>query len=418
MNCESAVVEAEIRSIPIARPYFGKEEEAAVCEVLRSGWVVQGPRVAAFEEAFKKFLGVTEAVATSSCTTALHLALGAAGIGPGDEVVVPSFTFIASANAIEYVGARPVFVDVDPRTYTMAPEKLDEYVRQCSRRGSPLPKAVIPVSLFGLCADMGAIARIAKEHALIMIEDAACGFGASREGRRAGTEALVGCFSFHPRKAITTGEGGMVVTGDAGIAQTVRMLRDHGASKSDLERHASHGGSLLPEYRVLGHNYRMTDLQGALGVVQMEKAATVLQKRREAAVYYDYLLRQVEEIVPPFTPRGFGHAYQSYVCLYRGRERYAAEDEKIDWEKAERANQARNLLMAALEERGISVRQGTHAVHTLEYYRQKYGLRDRDLPRAYLADRLSMALPLYCGITPEEQERVIRELKAALGTSY
>jgi perosamine synthetase len=417
MNSECATADPETGRIPIAKPCFGEEEEAAVCEVLRSGWVVQGPRVAAFEEGFKKFLRVTEAVATSSCTTALHLALHAAGIGPGDEVLVPSFTFIASANAIEYVGARPVFVDINLATYTIAPRKMEEYLHECSRQGRKPPRAVMPVSLFGLCADMGEITRIAGTYDLLVIEDAACGFGASRAGRPAGTEALVGCFSFHPRKAITTGEGGMVVTNDARIAHAVRVLRDHGASKSDLERPAAQGGSLLPEYPVLGYNYRMTDLQGALGVAQIEKAATILQKRRDAAVYYDHLLEEVDEIAPPFTPRGFAHAYQSYVCLYQGRERYPAEDEETDWEKSAGFNQERNRLMAVLEERGISMRQGTHAVHTLEYYQQKYGLADRDLPRAYLADRLSIALPLYCGITPGEQERVIRELKTALSAS-
>lgn len=416
MNSECAA-EPEKTRIPIAKPDFGEEEEAAVCEVLRSGWVVQGPQVAAFEEGFRKFLGVTEALATSSCTTALHLALRAAGVGPGDEVLVPSFTFIATANAIEYVGARPVFVDIDLSTYTITPRKLDEYVRAGSRQGKKPPKAVIPVSLFGLCADMGEITRIARAHDLMVIEDAACGFGALRDGCPAATEALIGCFSFHPRKAITTGEGGMVVTNDARIADAVKVMRDHGASKSDLERHATQGGSLLPEYRVLGYNYRMTDLQGALGIVQLKKAPRILQKRREAAAYYGHLLRDVEEIVPPFTPPGFTHAYQSYVCLYRGRGCYAAVSEERDWEKIERANQARNRLMAALEESGVSVRQGTHAVHTLEYYQRRYGLKDQDLPGAYRADRLSLALPLYCGITPEEQERVIRELKAGLRAS-
>lgn len=417
MNCERATSAPAATKVPISKPCFGCEEEAAVCEVLRSGWVVQGPRVAAFEAAFKRFVGVKEAVATSSCTAALHLALRAAGIGPGDEVLVPSFTFIASANAIEYVGARPIFVDIDLSTYTVTPVKIEGYVRECFRQGKKVPKAVVPVSLFGLCAQMDEIGRIAKAHEVLVIEDAACGFGASRADCPAGTEAVAGCFSFHPRKTISTGEGGMVVTNDAQIAQRIRMLRDHGATTSDLERHVAQGGSLLPEYPVLGFNYRMTDLQGALGVAQMKKAVSLLQHRRDAAAYYDNLLREVEEIVPPFVPPGYVHAYQSYVCLYTGRKRYQAEDEYTDWERIDQKNQERNRLMAKLEEKGVSVRQGTHAVHTVKYYREKYRLSDHDLPMAYVADRLSVALPLYCGITQDAQERVVRELKAALCAS-
>ncbi len=230
--------------IPITRPFFNDAEEKAIQEVVRSGWLVQGPRVAEFESIFKDFVGVNYALATTSCTTALHLALLAAGIGPGDEVLIPSFTFIATANAVEYTGAKPVFmdIDIDIDSFTIDHEKIREYLINRKQGASTQPKCIIPVSLFGLCADMEAINDIANEHGLMVIEDAACGFGAKRGGYYAGTEAMAGVFSFHPRKAITTGEGGMVVTNDDSFADKVKKMRDHGASKSDLERHLKEGG--------------------------------------------------------------------------------------------------------------------------------------------------------------------------------
>jgi len=396
--------------IPVTRPVFNASEEKALLDVLRSGWLVQGPKVKAFENLFKRFIGVKYAFAATSCTTALHLALTAAGIGPGDEVLLPAFTFIATANAVEYTGARPVFIDIDLDTYTINPIKIDEYLKK-PNRGQPRPRCIIPVSLFGLCADMGAINTIASEYALMIIEDAACGFGARRNGRHAGTEALAGCFSFHPRKAITTGEGGMIATNDNHLAQTVKKLRDHGASRTDLERHLEKGGSLLPEYNMLGYNYRMTDLQGALGVAQMEKAEMILSGRQKAAARYDTLLADLKEIKSPSVPAGYEHGYQSYVCLCQSDVMELKGDKNIDWDAVNKLNLKRNRLMAELESLGISCRQGTHAVHTLGYYKRKYKLNDFDYPMAYMADRLSLTLPLYAGITEHEQLTVVENLK-------
>jgi dTDP-4-amino-4,6-dideoxygalactose transaminase len=397
--------------IPIARPSFDEEEERAVLDVIRSGWLVQGPKVADFEDQFKQFVGVNHAIATTSCTTALHLAMVGAGIGPGDEVLIPSFTFIATANAVEYTGAEPVFIDIDPATYTMDPEKVRGYLANRDGNNAASPKCIMPVSLFGLCADMDAINQIAAQYGLIVIEDAACGLGAKRENHHAGTEAYAGCFSFHPRKAITTGEGGMIITNDGDLAGTVRKLRDHGASKTDLERHLKDGGSLLPAFNMLGYNYRITDLQAALGVVQMGKAQEIIQERHRAAVKYDSLLKELDVIEAPFVPQGYNHAYQSYVCSYKKPPIGSENGKNTDWNDVDLANRERNRLMMALEKAGISLRQGTHAVHTLGYYKNKYGLEDKDYPVSYVADRLTITLPLFRGITHEMQQRVTDTLR-------
>jgi perosamine synthetase len=405
--------EAPAKPIPITKPVFDEKEEKAVLNVLRTGWLVQGPRVAEFEDMFKTFIGAQHAIATTSCTTALHLALLAAGVGPGDEVLLPSFTFIATANAVEYTGATPVFVDIDLATYTIDPVKTEEYLAR--KRGNLHAKAIIPVSLFGLCADMERIKDIASRYNLCVIEDAACGFGAKRNAHFAGTETLAGCFSFHPRKSITTGEGGMLVTDDADYAERVRKMRDHGASKTDLARHLEQGGSLLPEFALLGYNYRMTDLQGAIGVMQMKKVDGILEARRKAAGRYNSLLACNEKIKAPFVPAGYAHAYQSYVCLYQGHALPPIEEGAIDWCVIEEWNKERNRMMAFLEKEGIAVRQGTHAVHTLSYYKKKYGLRDYDYPFSYIADRLSITIPLYCGLEERDQQRIVDLLVGKMG---
>jgi len=397
--------------IPITKPLFDKNEEKALQEVLRSGWLVQGPRVAEFEDKFKNFTGSRHAIATSSCTTALHLSLLAAGVGPGDEVLIPSFTFIATANAVEYTGARPLLIDIDLETFNIDVKKLRAYLEIHTPDSGFRPRCIIPVSLFGLCANMKAINEIAADYGLVVIEDAACALGAERDNHHAGTEALAGCFSFHPRKAITTGEGGMVITEDDRFAQRVRKMRDHGASKTDLERHLKDGGSLLPEFNTLGFNFRMTDLQGALGSQQMDKADAIIHSRREAAARYDRLLRDVLEVVPPMNPEGYRHSYQSYVCLYKAHPRTLVDPEAIEWPLIHLWNKKRNQIMGSVEESGISVRQGTHAIHTLGYYKEKYGFEDYDFPMSYIADRLSITLPLYYEITDQEQLRIVNSLR-------
>jgi dTDP-4-amino-4,6-dideoxygalactose transaminase len=383
--------------IPITKPVFGPRELELMAQPLASGWVVQGPWVGRFERMFAQFTGLEHALATTSCTTALHLILAALGIGPGDEVIVPSFTFVASANAVEYTGARPVLADIELATFNLDPQRLERLI-------TPRTRAIMPVSLFGLAADLPAIKAVADRHGLFVIEDAACALGAMHQGRHTGGLATASAFSFHPRKAITTGEGGMVATNDPALAEQMAKMRNHGAEATDLERHQREGGSLLPAFNLLGFNYRMTDIQGALGVAQMERAEGILAGRREAALVYDRLLARAPQVVPPCQPEGYTHAYQSYVVLYtQGGRPGLAELPEL--------NRARNRLMTAMEAQGITVRQGTHAVHTLGYYAAKYGYRPEDLPHSLLADRLSMTLPLFAGIAAEQQERVVDFLR-------
>jgi len=261
--------------IPITKPYFTKNEVEAVKKVIESGWVVQGPKVKEFEEKFAKFVGAKYAIAVNSCTAALHLSLSASGIGPNDEVIVPAFTFIATANVVEYLGAKPVFVDIDPKTFNINPLKIEEKINKKT-------KAIIPVHLFGLSADMEPILKIARKYKLKVIEDAACGLGTLYKGKHVGTFGETGCFSFHPRKAISCGEGGMITTNSKKHNEILRSLRDHGASMSDLARHQK-GLPMLPEYNLLGFNYRMSDIEAAILIEQMKKVNWILKERRKRA---------------------------------------------------------------------------------------------------------------------------------------
>jgi dTDP-4-amino-4,6-dideoxygalactose transaminase len=384
--------------VPITRVVFDEKDLQAVQQPLLSGWVVQGPYVKTFEEAFARFTGANHAIACSSCTTALHISLAALGVGPGDEVIVPAFTWVATANAAEYLGARAVFCDIDLGTFCMDVSQLEKKI-------TPRTRTIIPVHLFGLSADMDPILDLAHRYNLHVVEDAACGFGAFYKGNHVGNFGEFGCFSFHPRKAITTGEGGMILTGDPKRAELCRSLRDHGASKSDLVRHQNKAAFLLSEFNHLGYNYRMTDIQGALGVSQMEKATWIQQQRINRAKRYDRLLKEIVWLRIPSVPKNCIHGYQSYVCLFQPE---LPSLKNLAW----LAHQ-RNGLMLKLEEVGVSTRQGTHAVTTLGFYQKKYGIRDEDFPQALLADRLTMTLPLYAQMTDEEQDYVVDSLKMA-----
>lgn len=389
--------------IPITKPFLGKEERRAISGPLKNGWIVQGPKVAEFENLFGQFTGSQFAVATSSCTTALHLCLVALGIGPGDEVILPSFTFVATANAIEYTGATPVFCDIDLCTFNID-------VEQTQKKINDRTKAIIPVHLFGLSADMNPIMKMAHRHGLRIIEDAACGLGSYYQGKHVGNFGNVGCFSFHPRKAITTGEGGMIITEDEALMMTFRSLRDHGATKADLERHVDRGGSLLPSFNRLGFNYRMTDIQGALGVAQMKSAQKIIEARRARAERYDQLLRGEKWLRIPECPDGQVHSYQSYVCMIRPKD-YSFGAEEYSLEQVSLFHNKRNQLMETLWTKGIGTRQGTHAVHHLGYYREKYGLKSKDYLHSLIAEQWSITLPLYVQMTDEEQDFVVKEMK-------
>jgi perosamine synthetase len=367
-------------NIPIAKPLFGPEEIAAAAKPLESGWIVQGPYVAEFERRFGAFVGAAHAVACSNGTTALHLANAAMRLGEDDEVIVPSFTWIATANAVVYCGARPVFCDVELSTYNIDSAAIEACI-------TPRTKGIVPVHLFGLCAEMTPILDLAKKHDLWVVEDAACGFGATYHGRQAGTLADTACFSFHPRKSITTGEGGLVTT-----------MRDHGAAARRDEP-----SFLLPDYDELGFNYRMTDLQGAIGCVQLDRAAFILAQRRLRARRYDEALASFGWLRTPHVPPHMEHGYQAYVCLFAPEEPSPANVDALE--------ARRNMLMAKLEERGITTRQGTHAPVLRAYYRKRFGIDPAAFPNAVLAEKLSLALPLYPQMTDEEQERVVVALR-------
>lgn len=374
------------------------EEFKAIQAPLESGWLVQGPHVALFEEMVAQYCAVPYAVATSSCTTALHLSLLALGVGPGDDVLIPAFTYIATANAVEYTGAKPVFIDINPETFNISIECLQDYLKNCIDKNAPLPKALIPVHLFGLCADMPPIERLCSEHSIIMIEDAACALGSKLNGRSAGSFGIAGCFSFHPRKIITTGEGGMVVSSSEGISKRLKILRDHGAEISDHQRHVDNNGG-LPDFNCLGYNYRMTDLQGALGKTQMSKLSRIIEKRISVAEAYNRMLKGIPWLTSPQCPEGFVHTYQSYACCVGD----------LDFTPHE-AGRLRQLVMDQLNEIGISTRPGTHSVHQLGYYSEKYGYRPEDFPNAWMAHNNTITLPLYPSMTRQEQEYVVESI--------
>ncbi len=376
--------------IPVAKPYLTEDEERAAAAAIRSGWVVQGPRVMEFEKSVADCVGAKYALATSNCTTALHLALLALGIGPGDEVLVPSYSFIATANSVIHAGATPVFVEIDPRTYNMDPERLVEKM-------TPRTRAIMPVHQIGLAADIDTIHEIAREHNLEVIEDAATIIGGEYKGKKIGAHSRAVCFSFHPRKAITTGEGGMVTTNDPEVARQVEMLRSHGANVSDYFRHGA-DKVIIEEYPVLGYNYRLTDIQGAIGVEQMKKLRWILQRRIEIGTRYNEAFADLDFIETPYEPLYAKHTYQSY-CL----------------RVAHNSPKTRDEIMAEMQAAGIATRRGVMAAHLEPFYVNKYGRVS--LPVTEEATRTTLLLPIYAQMTEDEQETVIRTLRRILGAN-
>lgn len=368
--------------IPVAKPYFTKDEEQEVISVLRSGWVVQGPKVELFENEIAKYVGVKYAIATSSCTTALHLALLLLGIGPGDEVIVPSFTFIATANSILYTGAKPVFADVIKNTYNLDPEDVKRKITKRTR-------VIMPVHQVGLPAAMEEIIHIAKKLQIFVIEDAACALGSRINGKHVGTFGQIGCLSFHPRKSITTAEGGMLLTNDKTFAERAKILRTHGMSISDRERHE--GKNFINEtYGVLGYNYRMSDIHAAIGLAQFRKLDFILKKRIALANRYIKYLSDIPYVMLPSVSQGYVHTFQSFVVRL-----------------SEKGPITREAFMTKLLQDGINTRIGIKACH-LEplYWKEETKLQNTEL----LAKTI-ITLPLYTTMTNAEQDRVINSIR-------
>lgn len=383
-------------NIPIARTSLLDCEITSVLEPLKSGWLVQGKHVASFENKWSDFIGVPRSLAVTSCTSGLHLSAVALGLKPGDEVIVPAFTWISTANIVEHQGATPVFCDIDISTFNIDVTKIAELITEKT-------VGIIPVHLFGLAADMDPINALAKEHGLWVMEDAACGFGAKYRGRHVGSLGDVGVFSFHPRKSITTGEGGMVCSDNLNLLECIQQLRDHGAVLSDLQRHLGPKPYLLSDHVHAGYNQRMTDIQGALGDKQMDRAASILKERRSIAKLYNEAFVDLEQIATPSDLDGYEHGYQSYPCLFL--------PSKINQANIFNVQEARNTFMENLQAAGISTRPATHAIHKLKYYKEKYKLTDEQFMNAHIADSCSISLPLFHGMTEGETEHVITNVK-------
>ncbi len=381
--------------VPIARTSLTDSEIQSVLGPLKSGWLVQGPKVREFEDKWSEFSSAQESIAVTSCTSALHLSLAALGFGPGDEAIVPSFTWISTANVVEHLGGKVVFCDINLDTFNIDVAQIESKITERT-------KAILPVHLFGLSADMDPIAEIAKKHDLWVVEDAACGFGAKFKGRHVGCFGDTGCFSFHPRKAITTGEGGMVTTNDAELAARIRRLRDHGAAMTDLQRHLGARPYLLADHPDAGYNQRMTDLQGALGSAQMDRAKEIVQERQRLARRYDQAFTGLKYLRVPVANQDYEHGYQSYPCLF--------EPEGTSLSCVKAINEKRNNWMDELQHNGISTRPATHAVHMLSFYSEKYKLKPEDFPNAYLANHCSISMPIFHGMKKDEQDLVIEKV--------
>ena len=372
--------------IPVMKPWLGEEEVAAAAEAIRSGWVAQGPRVAEFESRFSQFVGNTHAVAVSSCTTGLHLVLHALGIGPGDDVIVPSLSFIATANAPRYVGARPVFADVDRVTQNLTVSSVEAAMTARAR-------AVILVHQVGMPAEVDELRSFCRSEGMELIEDAACAAGSEYAAMPVGSSPSIAVFSFHPRKLLTTGEGGMIVTSDPVLAERLTALRQHAMSVSAADRHTSNR-VILEEYPELGFNFRMTDIQAAIGLVQLAKLPSMIERRRMLASIYGEVLASRPDVTTPVDPPYGRTNYQSYSVVLE-----------------EAAPEARDEVMRHLLEQGISTRRGVMAAHLEGAYRD---YATPILPTTEFLTAHSIILPLFHEMTEDDVKRVASSLLSCL----
>jgi len=378
-------VQTATKTIPVSRPFFGVEEELAVAEVLRSGWVAQGPRVAAFEKTFAQRVGAQQAIAVSSCATALHLVMSTFGLKPGDEVVCPSLSFIATANSIVHAGGTPVFADVFPDTYNIDPESIERAI-------TPRTRAIMAVHQVGQPAAMNEILAVAARHKLPVVEDAAPAAGAEYFGRAIGApHGLIACFSFDGRKVLSSGEGGVITTNDADLAARLRRLRTQAMTVSDAARHDSKS-IIFETYEEIAHNFRMTDMQAAVAAIQVSRLDSFLKQRRHLAARYNESLQAMGWFLPPVEPKGYFQNYQSYMPRL-------TPDAPI----------RREALMQKLLDRGISTRRGVMAIHRETPYRNPRW--DKELVNTNLVTDSAIILPLYQSMTDQEQDYVIENIR-------
>jgi dTDP-4-amino-4,6-dideoxygalactose transaminase len=373
--------------IPIMKTWLGAEEATAAAEAITSGWVAQGPRVAAFEEAVARKVGAADGVAVSSCTTALHLSLVVLDIGPGDEVIVPSLSFIATANVARHVGATPVFCDVDPATQNLTAASIAQLI-------TPATRVVILVHQAGVPADIDAIRDVCEPKGIAIIEDAACAIGSMYRDRPIGGLSEFVCFSFHPRKVITTGEGGMIMSSREDVSERLRRLREHGMNVSAADRHASRD-LVIEQYLETGFNFRMTDIQAAVGIVQLTRLDAIVDGRRQRALRYQRRLEDIPGLDmvkdPPYGRTNF----QSFWIVL---------PDEFPME--------RDTLLRTMMERGISPRRGIMASHLEPAYA---GSAHAPLPVTERLTERSLLLPLFQGMTDEQQDRVIAVVREAAG---
>jgi perosamine synthetase len=373
--------------IPVAKPFLGKEEAQLAYDTILTNWVTQGPRVAEFEEKFASYVGSKYAVAVSNCTTALHLAMIVAGVGEGDEVICPSMSYIATANCIKYVNAKPVFAEVNPVTYNI--DAADVVKKITSKT-----KAILIVHQIGMPADIDAFRAICDEHNLILIEDAACAAGSSYKGKKIGSHSDLVCFSFHPRKVITTGDGGMVTTSNEAYYNRIKLLRQHGMSVNDRVRHLS-DKVIIEDHLEVGFNYRMTDIQAAVGIKQLERLDGLIEERRKIAHRYQKELADLSMIRLPEEPEGFFTSYQSFSIYLKPE-----------------CSLGRNDVMQQMLDAGISTRRGVMTSHRESAYAEE--CKGLSLPMSEDASDRSIVLPLYVPMNDEEVTYVIKHLRRIL----